>query len=48
VNMRRGQLLDGVVTLRQGTSEIMCLKMLLNRSQGRAKFTIAMWLSRKG
>jgi len=37
-NLRRGQSLggDGVVGLREGTSEIMCLKMLLKRSQRRA------------
>jgi len=27
---------DGVVALREGTRKIMCLKMLLKRSQGRA------------
>jgi len=38
LNLRRGQSLgeDGVVALREGTSKIMHLKMLLKRSQGRA------------
>jgi len=42
-NLRCGQSLggrwcggDGVAELREGTSEIMCLKMLLKRGQGRA------------
>jgi len=37
-NLRCGQSLgeDGVVALREDRSEIMCLKMLLKRRQGRA------------
>jgi len=37
-NLRRGQSLgeDGVMALREGTNEIMCLRMFRKKSQGSA------------